>query len=160
MNKFLKWGSVIVASITGATFFLVDKLSGKKEFSNLKHCKVPDQWEKIKEEAWLKSSSVLGKISFATKTKLNKIEIEAGIKINPKTEQWGRSTLIDGEEFWYAGLSNGKRLKIVGDLNKNPYDKSLAIMTHEVAESILDMDFIWKTKTPEERNKFLWSIGL
>lgn len=134
--------------------------AGKTSFENLKHCKVAEEWKSIRDAAWNNASTVLRSKGHKIVTKVKKITIQAGIKTNPSTNQWGAMTYIGGKEFWYAGLCAGSNLKIVGTPEKKPYAKSLAIFTHEAAESILDQDREWRVKSADERNKYLWSLGL
>lgn len=128
-----------------------------KIYKNLNHIKVPLEWDMIKYLAWAKASSTLQMKGIKGITKCNKIVIEAGIKMNLTTGQWGRPT---SSGFWYAGLGGTYKIQIVATPDKQPYNRSQAILTHEVAETILNLDPIWSKKTIDERNKFLWGLGL
>jgi len=126
---------------------------------NLKHCKVPIEWSAIRDNAWDDASRTLWAEGVEPKTECKEIEIERGLKLNPKTKQWGRPMLINnGEELWYAGYASEYIIKIVGDKNGKPYDRSQAIFTHEAAENILSSNEDHRSN--DERNKFLWSLGL
>lgn len=128
-----------------------------KIYTNLNHIKVPIEWNMIKYNAWVKASNTLQMNNIKAITKCKKIVIEPGIKVNPATGQWGRPT---SSGFWYAGLGGTYQIQIVATPDKQPYNRSQAILTHEVAETILNLDPIWSKKTVNERNEFLWSLGL
>ena len=150
-------GSIVLIGGLGFGAYSFFHKEKPKIYSNLNHIKVPLEWDMIKYLAWAKASNTLKIKGVKGITKCNKIVIEAGIKINPATGQWGRPTSSD---FWYAGLGGVYVIQIVGTPNKLPYDRSHAILTHEVAETILHQDPVWSKKTIEERNKFLWTLGL
>lgn len=163
-NKLWQWivsGAVLIGGMgTGLyTIFHNDRDKNKK-YSNLNHCKVPKEWESIRNEAWLRASSTLAKAGLNPVTKCKSIVVEAGIKVNPKTGQWGRPTMLSGKEYWYAGLGSTTKIQIVGTPEKKPYNRSEPILAHEVGETILNMNPEWAGKSIDERNKFLWSLGL
>ena len=139
------------------SYFFIKK---EKPYTNLDHIFVPSSWRLLKNEAWNRASRVLSADGLKATTKCKYIIIEEGIKINPKTGQWGCPTNINGTEFWYAGLTNLNTIRVVGTPISAPYSKSQGILTHEVAESILNTNPQWANKTNDERNKYLWSIGL
>ena len=132
----------------------------KENFKNLKHCEVPYVWTNIRDKAWDRASYVLYRNNIKPITKCKKIQIEKGIRQNPKTGQWGCPVQYPEGEFWYAGLSGSTMIQIVGTPIGLPYGKSQGIMDHEVAETILWNDKYWRNKSVSERNKFLWSLGL
>lgn len=131
--------------------------NNKTAYYDLKHCKVSKEWEEIRDRAWNKASTLLSVQGIKPITKCKKITIESGVKFNPNTKQWGRSTK-DG--FWYAGLTYPREIIVVGAPDKKPYEKALAVLAHEVGESILDQDSHWAARSVNDRNQFLWHIGL
>lgn len=154
------WKIIVTAGILIGGFIstLYSHFKSEKIYTNLKHCKLENEWVILRDDCWNRASDILKTHGYESKTKCREIVIEAGIKINPKTNQWGRSCQMNGEEFWYAGLCSGTKIQIVADPDKKPYNRSAAIMSHEIAESILTANGC--TKTIDERNTFLWSIGL
>lgn len=131
-----------------------------KEYTSLRQCKVAAEWVPIRDAAWNKASSKLAEHGFRPITNCKKIKIEAGIKVNPKTGQWGRPMKYpDGSDFWYAGLGSRYSITVVGTPEKAPYARAAAIMTHECGESILSSNGMPDTNF-DERNKLLWSLGL
>ena len=152
-------GSIILLGGLGYMIyeFLLKKNDKSKIYLNLKHCVVPKEWEEIRDRAWNKASTILSTQSITPHTKCKKIIIEKGMQLNPKTGQWGRRT---SNGFWYAGLGGTYKIQIVATPSKAPYDRSLAILAHEAGETILNLNPVWSTKSPGERNKFLWSLGL
>ncbi len=160
MGKIWQWvvGGTLVAGAALTQIFLGKK--DKKTFKNLTHCKVPKEWEGIRNSAWDRASSVLKNAGLNPITKCKSIVVEPGIKINPKTKQWGRMMMRNGKEFWYAGLSSPTEIKIVATPDNKPYVRSEPILTHEAGESILHQDKNWAHKSDDERNNFLWSLGI
>lgn len=130
-----------------------------KAYNNLKHCTVELAWAQTRDAAWTRASTVMEQNGWKPITKCKKITIKEGLKINPKTGQWGNFMIYpDGSEFWYAGLSSTYTMTIVGTPTKQPYARSLPIMTHEAAESILSANGCpWSN---DARNTYLWSNGL
>lgn len=128
-----------------------------KVYTDLKHIKVSAEWKQIVYDSWARASAVLQLNGINAKTKCAKIIIEKGEKLNPKTGQWGK---MGKDGFWYAGLGAKRWIKIVADKDGKPYRMSKAILTHEVAETILNMDKKWAKASNDERNIFLWSLGL
>ena len=163
LNNYMIFKIIISCVILGIglsyiTYDIINKSKHHKTiYLDLKHCKVPKEWEEIRDRAWNKASTLLSAQGIKPITKCKKITIESGIKFNPNTKQWGRSTK---NGFWYAGLNNTKEVIVVGTPDKKPYERSLAILAHEVGESILDQDPHWATRSVNDRNKFLWYIGL
>ena len=159
MGKIWQWmvgGAVLTGGLGSLIYNMVHK-DKKKTYTNLNHCKVPAEWEPIRNRAWEKAKTVLSKAGLNPITMCKEIKIEAGIKVNPTTGQWGRPT---SNGFWYAGLSSTTRIQIVATPEKKPYSRSEPILAHEAGESILNLDPTWSKKTADERNKFLWSLGL
>ena len=147
---------VMIGGLTASLF----SFKKDKRFNNLKHCQISHEWKNIRDIAWIKASYLLSINGVQAKTKCIDIIIEKGIKINPQTNQWGRPTMLNGKEFWYAGLTSPTCIKIVADSNGKPYSRTQAIFSHECGESILYTNKKWATKSIDERNNFLWSIGL
>ena len=156
--QYIVGGAVLVGGLGYGLFSFFHK--EKTVFDNLDHVKVPAEWDTLKHEAWSRASRVLTAVGLIAKTKLKEVDITAGIKVNPKTGQWGRPTMMNGKEFWYAGRTFPTSIELVATPEKHPYNKSQAIFTHEVGESILNMNTAWATKSIDERNKFLWGLGL
>ena len=152
-------GAAIVGGIGTALWFTVFNKK-KTEFSSLDHCDVPSGWTDIRNASWSRAATVLKNAGLNPVNKLKTIEIQPGIKMNPKSKQWGRPMMINGQEFWYAGGVGGSKMSIVGTPAGRPYARSLPIMSHEAGEAILDMDKTWRSKSIDERNNFLWSLGL
>ena len=148
---------ILIGGISSIIYSIIKKSKPEKVYSDLKHVKVPDEWKQIVYDSWVKASRVLQMNGIAAKTKCSKIIIEKGEKFNPKTGQWGKKT---GGGFWYAGLGATKWIKIVATPDGAPYEASRAILAHEVAETILDIHPKWSKTTSDERNIFLWSLGL
>ena len=153
-------GAILTAGLGSLAYQIFHKEKKPKTYKNLDHVKVPLEWKQLKYNAWVRASTVLKMNGLVAETRCEKITPEAGIKVNPKTGQWGRPTQLNGKEYWYAGLSSSTEIKIVGTPEKQPYNRSEAILTHEVAETILNQNPQWSGKTIDERNKFLWSMGL
>ena len=105
----------------------------------------------------VKASNILSIQGINAVTRCKKIKIEKGIKMNPKTGQWGRP---NSSGFWYAGLGGTYEIIIVATPEGKPYNRSEPILAHEVGESILNLDPKWSKETVDNRNKFLWSLGL
>lgn len=126
-------------------------------FKDLRHCKVPLEWQKIRYNAWAKASNIMQINGHKAVTKCEKIIIEKGVKMNPLTKQWGRQ---DKSGFWYAGSSTKSMIKIVATPDGNPYNRSEVILAHEIGETMLYLDPKWSKKNNDERNKYLWSLGL
>ena len=132
---------------------------GTKTYNNLNHCEVPRDWVQIRNDAWTRATSKLTPHGYKSITRCKTIKIEKGIKMNPKTKQWGRSmTYPDGSEFWYAGLGSSTYIAIVGTPEGAPYGKAAGIMCHEVGENIMQSN--GDKQSNDDRNKFLWSLGL
>ena len=154
---------IIIGSIVliGGLGYMIYKHNYKPSiYTNLKHCDVPVEWRQIRYNAWVKASNILSMNNITPQTRCKKIKITKGIDFNLKTKQWGTVTKMNGKDFWYAGRSTPTSIEIVGDPNGLPYNKSEGIFAHETAETILDTNPYWSKKNIDERNKFLWSLGL
>lgn len=152
-------GGLLAIGGLGLVLFLTFK-KDKTVFSNLDHIKVPAEWVALKHAAWDRASEVLKKDGLNPVTKCKSIVVEAGIKVNPNTGQWGRPTMMYGKEYWYAGLGGSIQIRIVATPDLKPYNRSQAILTHEVAETILWQNPQWAHETAEKRNQYLWKLGL
>jgi len=155
--KIIIVSAIVIGGLGSALYSILKKDNRAKTYNNLKHCKVPKEWEIVRDNAWERASSRLSKSGITPITKCKKIVIEKGIRLSPTSGQWGRPTSAG---FWYAGLEGTYKIQIVGTPDLRPYDKSFGILSHEAGETILSSNKEWWGKTPEERNKFLWSIGL
>lgn len=157
MPNLVQW---LITGAVGIGSGIVYFFSREKTFDSLKHCKVSPEWVPIRDRAWEQASLVLHAQGLKKLTRCLRIKIEKGIKLNPKTGQWGRPTKKDGKEFWYAGRATSKMVEIVGTDKAEVYSRSQAIFTHEVAENILASNNFMQDKPEEERNLYLWSLGL
>lgn len=160
MGKIVQWLTAGAVFVAGVGYGLIRFFKNDKTYSNLDHVEIPIEWEMMKYLAWAKASNVLRINGLKGITQCNNIEIQAGEELNPKSGQWGRKTTMNGKPFWYAGRATTKKIEIVGTPDKKPYSKSQGIFTHEVAETILDQNPEWAYKTVDQRNQFLWGLGL
>lgn len=150
-------GSILATGTLAAIAYNSIHKKQDKIYSGLKHVKVGEEWKQIVYDSWVRASNILQMNGIAAKTKCSKIIVENGEKFNPNTKQWGKKSR-DG--FWYSGLASGKWIKIVADKDGHPYSGSKAILTHEIAETIIDLHPKWSKASCDERNIFLWGIGL
>lgn len=148
---------VLIGGLSSIAYSVFKKQKPPKLYTDLKHIKVPPEWKQITYDSWVKASTILQLHGIAAKTQCSKIIIEKGEKLNPKTGQWGKKAR-DG--FWYAGIGATTWIKIVATPEGKPYAASKAILAHEVAETILSLHPKWSKSTNDERNIFLWSLGL
>ena len=149
-------GVALLILVGGGGWWLSQRTD--RVYDDLKHCKVPAEWASIRDDAWNTASSALEKKGYKKKTKCKKIVIEKGTKMNPATGQWGNSMKTADGDFWYAGLSSASMIKIVATPEGKPYGRSRAIFAHEAGENILSSQGCpWSI---DERNRFLWSMGL